>query len=160
MGVVVAAMYCALIVTLSRGGLFSAVIATLVLIPFVMIKNGEGIPWKKIAVLVVIGFAVPIFTNMMYSGALEKNLMGAQLINMASMADRFHLWNSTWEMAKDHFWLGTGLATFFFFYPQYRNPEDSSDGFFSHMDPLQFWAETGVFAPILFYGVLPAQCFH
>ncbi|HIF25653.1 MAG TPA: hypothetical protein EYQ41_05745 [Micavibrio sp.] len=152
--VVVAAMYCALIVTLSRGGLFSAVIATLVLIPFVMIKNGEGIPWKKIAVLVVIGFAVPIFTNMMYSGALEKNLMGAQLINMASMADRFHLWNSTWEMAKDHFWLGTGLATFFFFYPQYRNPQDSSDGFFSHMDPLQFWAETGVFAPILFYGVL------
>lgn len=153
-GIVVAAMYCALIVTLSRGGLFSAVIATLVLIPFVMIKNGEGIPWKKIAVLVVIGFAVPLLTNQMYDGALEKNLMGSQLVSMASMQDRFYLWGATWEMVKDHFWIGTGLATFFFFYPQYRNPNDGSDGFFSHMDPLQFWAETGVMAPILFYGIL------
>lgn len=153
-GIVVAAMYCALIVTLSRGGLFSAVAATLVLIPVVVIKNGKGVPWKKIIVLIVIGFSVPLLTNLMHGGALEKNLLGASLVNMASMADRFLLWQSTWEMVKDHWLTGTGLATFYFFYPRYRDPNDGSDGFFSHMDPLQFWAETGVMAPILFYGVL------
>ena len=59
-----------------------------------------------------------------------------------------------WYMIQDYFWLGTGLGTFYYYYTAYRSPLDASDGFFAHMDPLQFWMETGVLAPVLFYGVL------
>jgi hypothetical protein len=66
------------------------------------------------------------------------------------------LWQSTLRMALDHFWKGTGLGTFYYYYTAYRNPADESDGYFAHMDPLQFWAETGIAAPVLFYAALLA----
>jgi hypothetical protein len=59
-------------------------------------------------------------------------------------------------MIRDHFWSGTGLASFSYFYPSYRLPIDRSDGYFAHMDSLQFAAEMGVFAPVFFYIVLIA----
>src|SRR5690606_13058497 len=31
---------------------------------------------------------------------------------------------------------------------------DQSLGYFAHMDPLQFWAEMGIAAPLLFYAIL------
>lgn len=153
-GVVVALFYAALVVTQSRSGFISFSICTVLFVSIAVFKTKTDVPWKKLVFLMVVAFFVPFLSNIYNEGALERNLVGATLKNFSSLDDRFYLWESTWNMIKDHFLLGTGLASFYFYYPRYRMPLDRSDGFFSHMDPLQFWAETGIMAPILFYGIL------
>ncbi len=158
-GLTVVIFYAALIVTQSRGGLLACFAGLAVFFPFIVFKNQNGVPWKKLAFLVAIFIAIPYIVNLQHQGALEYNLIGGGGrsgggADIRTLQDRFYLWESTWNMIKDHFWLGTGLASFYFYYPRYRLPMDRSDGFFAHMDPLQFWAETGILAPVLFYGVL------
>ncbi len=160
LGLVVVIFYAALIVTQSRGALLSFAICAAMFLPFAVFKTRDYIPWNKLAFIAAIAFLVPFLSNIYHEGSLEKNLVGATLIASDSVEDRFLLWQSTWHMIKDHFWLGTGLASFFFYYPRYRMPLDSSDGFFAHMDPLQFWAEMGVMAPVFFYGVLICVLFR
>lgn len=154
-GLAVAVFYGALVVTQSRGGFYSFIVSLAVFLPFAIFKNPEGVPWKKIGFLVTAVLLIPLLGNLYNQGALSENLVSTNaLTNTRSLEDRFYLWESTLEMMKDHFWLGTGLASFYFYYPRYRLPLDRSDGFFAHMDPLQFGAEMGVMAPILFYGAL------
>ncbi len=63
---------------------------------------------------------------------------------------------STWRIAMDHFWTGTGIGTFFLYYPAYRGADYHSAGFMAHNDPLQFFSEMGIFAPVLFYAFIIA----
>ncbi|MBI4030128.1 MAG: O-antigen ligase family protein, partial [Proteobacteria bacterium] len=66
--------------------------------------------------------------------------------------DRLYIWQATLAMIRDHFPFGAGIGTFFLFYPQYRLPQEVfSGGFMAHNDPLQFFAEMGIAAPVLFY---------
>lgn len=64
--------------------------------------------------------------------------------------------HGTWRIIRDHFWAGTGIGTFFLYYPAYRDGDYISAGFMAHSDPLQFWSEMGVLAPLLFYGFIIA----
>ncbi|MCB9990585.1 MAG: O-antigen ligase family protein [Rhodospirillales bacterium] len=159
-GIVVALFYMALIVTQSRGGFLACAIATFIFVPFASLRVKGAFPWKRILFLAAVAVLLPYLANIYRGGALEENLVGETLKNVRSAEDRFYLWQSTLQMIKEHPLLGTGLASFFFYYPQYRNPLDRSDGFFAHMDPLQFWAEMGIWAPIFFYGVLIAALFR
>lgn len=67
--------------------------------------------------------------------------------------DRPALWAGAAEIAKTHFWTGTGIGTFYLYYPEVRGGDLYSAGRMAHSDPLQFWAEMGIFAPLLFYGL-------
>ena len=155
MGIIVGLFYAALIVTQSRAGLLSCIVTMLVFLPFIALKNPGGLPWKKLIFLALLAILVPLIGDIYKPGALSQNLVSAKaLTNTRSLDDRFYLWESTLKIIREHFWMGTGLATFYFYYPRYRSPLDRSDGFFAHMDPLQFWSEMGVMAPALFYGVL------
>jgi O-antigen ligase len=79
----------------------------------------------------------------------------------AATATRLSVWHSTWEMIKTHPLTGTGLGTFYLYYPQYRLPADQfSGGLMTHNDPLQFWAEIGILGPVLFYLVLAIAGFY
>lgn len=72
-----------------------------------------------------------------------------------SVFSRLRLWESTLAMIRDHFPFGTGFGTFSLYYPAYRKPEETySGGFMAHSDPLQFAAEAGISAPLLFYSFL------
>ena len=72
-----------------------------------------------------------------------------------SLNDRLAIWRGTAAMIAAHPLRGTGIGSFAFFYPQYRLPSDTdSAGLMAHSDPLQFWAEMGVFAPLLFYAFI------
>ncbi len=145
--------YAALVVTQSRGAFVSCAMSACVLLPFALWVNKAA--WKKFMVVVVMAVLVPTLVNIYSNGVLHGNLMGfGRIMQLHSFLDRLLLWESTWEMVKDNFWLGTGLGTFFYYYPNYRDSSDLSDGFFAHMDPLQLWAETGVLTYVLFYGIL------
>jgi len=160
-GLALLILYAALVVTQSRAGFVSCAIASFILLPFAVWRNPTGLPWKKLLFIAVMAAAVPLIGN---SQAGLENLVRPTVqetfMETRSLEDRFYLWQSTWNMIKDHFWFGTGLASFFFYYPRYRMPLDRSDGFFAHMDPLQYWAEMGVMAPILFYGTLICVLFR
>lgn len=162
-GLALVIFYAALVVTQSRAGFASCAVVVFLLLPFAIWRNPGGFPWQRLLFVAATAVLVPVLANI--GGVLDYNLLDGSAAQTAaeapsligdtrSIEDRFYLWQSTWNMIKDHFWFGTGLASFYFYYPRYRLPLDRSDGFFAHMDPLQYWAEMGVMAPLLFYGVL------
>lgn len=73
-------------------------------------------------------------------------------LDKQSVSQRWELWRSAKDIAQDHFWTGTGIGTFFLYYPEYRYGDVKSAGLMVHNDPLQFWSEMGIFAPIVFYA--------
>jgi O-antigen ligase len=81
---------------------------------------------------------------------------------MNSWQNRLDIWRATLSLIADHPVLGTGYRTFSLMYPSMRLPSETySGGFMAHSDPLQFWAETGIAGPVLFYaiGVMVAMRF-
>jgi putative inorganic carbon (HCO3(-)) transporter len=146
-------LYAGLVVTQSRAGVVFE--ATSALVFFVVLWRYPSLTIKKLLLLAAAAILIPVLLDFVQTNALDKNFTKwTDDSTYKSMNDRYALIISTWEMIKDFPILGTGLSTFYFFYPRYRLPYDRSDGFFVHVDPMQFWAEMGVMAPILFYGVL------
>lgn len=145
----------ALIVTQSRGAVLSAAIGCIVLLPTMARPFRRNI--RKLAGIVAAGAALPVILQV-FSVASHGRSIAKTLLQTggASFLDRGSLWHSTWEMIKDNPLTGTGLGTFYYHYTRYRLPTDRSDGYFVHMDPLQFWVETGLPAFILFYAILIA----
>ena len=151
--VVMTVFYMALLVTQSRGGFIASAMSAVVLLGYTAWAR-PGL-WPRILIAVAVAIFVPVAINFYGEGVLKTNLMGIYgITELNTYTDRVLLWKSTWEMIKDHFWLGTGLGTFYYYYPSYRYPNDLSDGFFAHTDSLQLWAETGVLSFVLFYTVL------
>lgn len=62
---------------------------------------------------------------------------------------RLMIWESTFEIFKRHAGTGTGIGTFFLYYPEFRDFNDNSAGFMAHNDLLQIAAETGFMGPVL-----------
>ena len=147
--------YFALLATQSRGGLLASAAAAFIMVAFTYRETPE-LRFKLPLVL----FLIPvIFFALDYSMGLnitESVTEMASPTESISVFGRHAIWLSTLRMGMDHFWGGVGLGNFYVFYPSYRMPYEPSDGFFAHMDPLQFFAEMGVFAPILFYSMLTA----
>ena len=147
--------YLALLATQSRGGILVAGACSVILSVF-LFRESAFARFK----LPFIALAVPaIFYAIDYSMGLNITESVSEMAvpsESVSVFGRHALWFSTLRMALDNFWTGTGLGTFYLHYAAYRAPQESSDGFFAHMDPLQFWAEMGIFAPIIFYSMLTA----
>lgn len=69
---------------------------------------------------------------------------------------RIYIWATTWDIIKDHFWLGTGFGTYYQFFPEYMHQQYTAAAFHAHADPLEFWAEMGILGPVLFYAFVIA----
>ena len=152
-GVLTLMFFVALLATNSRMALLAAIVGFLVLLPIAIRQSRY--PTLMTIGLFVAGAVVILLMNMAMDGALffyMREIFSFE--KSASMYDRLALWMSSLKIFADHFWLGTGLATFYYYYPQYRQPTDSSDGYFVHMDPLQLGLETGIIGYILLYAFL------
>lgn len=69
-----------------------------------------------------------------------------------SSYERLEIWKAAFVMLRDHLFAGTGLGTFYLYYPSYRLLGDTSSmGHWAHFDALQFGIECGVLALLLFY---------
>lgn len=106
-----------------------------------------------VALVMAAGTALALLGN--EGAAIGRMVTGAP--GEASWFGRGPIWAAALAIAGDHPWTGTGIGTFFLYYPQYRLPADQvSAGIMAHSDPLQFWAELGTAGPILFYGFIAA----
>ncbi|MCB9981381.1 MAG: O-antigen ligase family protein [Rhodospirillales bacterium] len=145
----------AMFTTQSKGGLLSFLIVLPVF--FIFVRGQAGMNWRRIVAIALVAFSlfavVHAVSTKSFGGAF-LDVVVPQDVESKTVSERKLIWASTWHLIQDHFWGGTGLGTFTYFYPRYRHPKDYSDGYFAHMDPLQFWAEMGVMAPVLFYLVL------
>lgn len=145
--------FLALTATNSRTAYVAAGVCFVVLMP-VFIRQSRR-PELLAGSLVLGILMMVVITNFLTKGALVGYLREILIFDQSvSMHDRLALWLSALQMFKDHLWLGTGLATFFFYYPSYRQPTDNSDGYFVHMDPLQIGLETGIAGYVLLYVFL------
>lgn len=62
---------------------------------------------------------------------------------------RVMMWESATQIIKSHPVTGTGIGSFFLYYPEFRSPWDDSAGYMAHNDLVQFATEMGVLAPLL-----------
>lgn len=136
--VLAALFFIALLATGSRGAGLSALIAAVILC--ITLRPG----WKPLLMTAAAAAILGAGTWM----------IAPVDFNAHSLHARLDLWDGALQFAQDYIWLGAGLGTFYLYYPSYRAPGvDGSAGQFAHMDPLQFAAEMGLAAPLLFYAL-------
>ncbi len=70
--------------------------------------------------------------------------------------NRFNLWLATIAMIKAYGLFGTGIGTYFLYFPEFRLSDDIFGTYYAHNDPLQYWVELGILGPLLFYGFIIA----
>lgn len=150
-----------LMCTGSRGAFLSCLVT---LIVFLWLNRSVLQAHKKCLLLLgVIGlgfFALSATGDRPHENMIQR--VGETLTTSvpAMMADvssnRLDIWAGAMNLLKDHLWMGTGFATFYLYYPEYRLPQDEVGATMAHADPLQYWIELGVLGPALFYAVLIA----
>ncbi|MCB9990609.1 MAG: O-antigen ligase family protein [Rhodospirillales bacterium] len=154
--IVSAVLFAGLVATESRGGLLSALIAAAVLA--IILRKEPPVLWQR---LLGIAITAAIIFNMVsffggYDLAPRLAALAAPGTDEPTVA-RLAIWDGALKMLQDHLWRGTGLGSFYLYYPSYRLPgADNSIGHWAHMDPLQFGTEMGIIAPLLLYALIAA----
>ncbi len=146
-----------ILMTGSRGALIALVTAFLIfcaLMPAQIKKN-----WRPIAILLISSGTSLLLLNFYGEKSALLRLIATFSGETPALYSRPEIWASTWDIIKDNFWIGTGIGTFFLHYPEYRGNDLRSAGLMAHNDPLQFWSEMGIFAPILFYILIALAIF-
>lgn len=151
LGSVLFVLHFSLALTGSRG-------ATLGLLTGLAVVIGVAyrrVPRQRLALFVVI-----VLTAYLLANILQNGEVGARLGTLAKLgsadAGRFLIWERAWQMLMDAPWWGVGLGTYWLHWPPYRNPLDSSGGFYVHNDYLQIWIETGLPGLLLLLAVYAA----
>jgi len=69
---------------------------------------------------------------------------------------RTRLWQASWDMVRDHPWLGVGLDNFIYYYGDYIRPGAEVDRWLSHPHNLilDFWLRLGIGGVLLLLGLL------
>ncbi|MBI2234377.1 MAG: O-antigen ligase family protein [Micavibrio aeruginosavorus] len=144
-------LICALMVTQSRGGTLGLICGLIALIVFCRVAILAE--WRRFLALAVAGAsAVSVFILLLISRYEYVRIVGGGGDAAGSANERLLLLRSGLKMMADHPFPGSGLGTFYLSFPPYRHPADLSDGYFLHIDPLQFGIEMSPVATLLFYG--------
>lgn len=134
----------AIFTTGSQGGLFALLVALAIFCYFA--RFFLGLRMRRVSILIAASMLIfSLFSAYALSPPSEV------FFGDGNIDHRFVIAKAAWNIFKDHFWAGTGIGTFFLYYPAYRGMDYNSAGFMVHSDPLQFAVEMGVAAPILFY---------
>jgi O-antigen ligase len=145
--------------TYSRGGALAWSCTFLVAI--VAFRNTPQY-FRKIALILGIEIAAYSILGYVHHYDMFGHLAPRYITSNASTVARGLMWIATWHIFLSHPYLGTGLGSYFLFYPAYRLPgELASAGTYAHNDYIEFLAEGGLinlgfllaFAGTLFYAL-------
>ncbi len=144
-----------IVATGSRGALFSLLP---VLCLFLFVMRGQIVQhWRYLAVLFSLCGVIFSLTAL---GSIEDNSLISRVADTLSFhsgdvtSNRFHLWTASVSMIKEHGFFGTGIGTYFLYFPEFRLADDNLGAYYAHSDPLQYWVELGILGPILFYAFI------
>ncbi|MCR4347465.1 MAG: O-antigen ligase family protein [Sulfuricaulis sp.] len=146
LGAVLFVLFLSIFLTASRGATLSLAISLSLLAALTM----RYVP--KRAVFLLFGLLVLAYLVT----KISHGELGARLPQLVQDSARRIIWESSWNLLQASPWQGIGLGLFYLAYPAYRNPLDSSGGFFAHNDYLQIWIETGLPGLILLLSILVA----
>lgn len=149
-------LFTALMATGSRGGMLCA-LAGLITIAIIL-RQPVRRSWKQAALLLAMIAGIFLAFHILTPSTLYERIavFGTPGDDFSSL-ERLAIWQGAWAILKDHLLTGTGLGTFYLYYPAYRLETDHfSFGHWAHFDALQLGAETGVIAMLLFYAVIAA----
>lgn len=145
-------LLCGIMSTVARGPIF-AMLPALGLFAYMLWPQVKAA--RKVLLMVLVGGVA--FYGLTLTGVQKQLDLGERLMGTVAMQgdvsnNRMNIWSSAIDVAKDHPWLGTGIGTFFLYYPEHRRDTDMAGTFLVHNDPLQFWTELGILGPLLFYA--------
>lgn len=149
-------MVIGIMATQSRGGSLGVIAGCALFVPLcwpVIRQNWRGfIVFACVLALAISAVSLDILVRQ--DGVLRL-VGGGDAV--ASIENRYMLWGSAVEMLRDQMssfgaFFGPGLGIFYLIFPKYRNPGDISDGYFLHVDPIQFGLEMSPIASIIFYA--------
>ncbi len=143
---------CAVVVIGSRA-------VTVLLLPglvlFWILSRGNGGGMRGAVTVVAAGMIAGLLVALTGESAAVLRTVDAE--GAGALFGRGAVWQGALAMVRDHALTGTGMGMFSQYYPAYRLAADTaSGGYMAHSDPLQFAAEMGVFAPVLFYAFIGA----
>lgn len=139
-------------------GAWLSVVLSIIVYGILNIKKNRRIAAATLLIIIVCGIIatnVPEFQNRLLSIADMKN---------QSNAERFYLWQSSWNMFKDHPLTGIGVGTFKHVYnTQYILPEAKEPGLgHAHNNFIHILAEAGIIGLMAFiymFGCILATSF-
>ncbi len=143
----------------SRGGLMALVLTLAVFV----ILSWPQIRHHKRCVFAFLASVVALLALSQFPGVMPEHNAGERIVRTftgeePALWTRPEIWAGTWRIIQEHLWTGTGIGTFHLYYPAANAGDYLSAGRMAHNDLLQFWAEMGVLAPLLFYGFIAAAC--
>lgn len=139
-----------LMLTRSRGGILSFLLAT----AFLLAVAYRHVAKKTVMVVVGLIVAAYFLADLSWHGGLTDR--AATLMELGSAgAERFSIWRQSWRLLFEQspLW-GIGLGIYSLAWPPYREPTDGSGGYFVHNDYLQIWIEAGLPGLLLFLAFL------
>lgn len=149
-------LFTALMTTGSRGGMLCAFAGLITMA--IILRHPIPRSWKQAGLLLATAVGIFITFHVLTPSTLYERIavFGTPGDDFSSL-ERLAIWQGAWAMLKDHLLTGTGLGTFYLYYPSYRLEDDHlSFGHWTHFDALQLGAETGILAIVLFYAVIAA----
>ncbi|XTI71604.1 O-antigen ligase family protein [Acidithiobacillus sp. AC3] len=128
--------------TYSRGGAL-AWICTFVVALVVFRKTPKF--GRAIALILAIEVATYAIFGYLHHYDMLGHLAPGYVASNIDTVSRGLMWIATWHIFLSHPYLGTGLGSYFLFYPAYRLPgELASAGTYAHNDYIEFLAEGGL----------------
>ena len=144
----------ALFATYSRGAIGAWVLIAPLALLAAVLGHGRRAAGGLITVALIAGVCFAGVT------AYPEQTITRNVTNLGedhSTGSRLLMWQSAWEIYKDHPWLGTGTGTYKLHYSYYRSPKETgSSGDLAHNDYLQFLLEGGPVLLGLLLGLLAA----
>ncbi|PKU24453.1 O-antigen ligase family protein [Telmatospirillum siberiense] len=139
----------ALVLTHSRGGFLSSLVAALTF--FVMLSQAPSLGRFRNMGLVALPVVLVVLAFLISGGTTLGRLMETTLGN----EERLTVYQLTWQVIQDYPVLGIGLGSFTSFFPLYRTEAVTSFFDLTHNDYLQNILELGVpAAASLFFAIL------
>ncbi len=126
-------------VTVSRGGWIATGLALGVLLVFLLSRPGYRIPAAAALIVLIAGGVWFLGNTRLSQERFDQIVVSGRVDN-----PRFDLWQSAWEMWRDHPWLGVGPAHFNERFPQYRPESIQAMPDRAHNDYLNTLADFGV----------------
>jgi len=132
----VAPVALALTLTFSRGALFLGVPAALLVLALMEERRAR---WALVGSAGVFVVAIILLGGVERLSSLLDPSGGTTFL-------RVSLWQSAWDMVRDHPWLGVGLDNFLYYYGDYVRPGAEVDRWLSHPHNLllDFWLRLGI----------------
>lgn len=146
LGTILFFLFLSIFLTASRGANLSLTISVGLLAALTL----RCVPRRAMVLLLALMAVAFVITKISHGELSER------LPQLVQDSPRRLIWESSWNLLQASSWQGIGLGLFYLAYPPYRNPADSSGGFFAHNDYLQIWIETGLAGLILLLAVLVA----